>query len=328
MVAQLSADTLEVVLCHKSIEARSAAVSILITSPSTTRPYTAEALTLLQSYLPSFYADTDPKFRYDVLGHSKSMIRRIQGALESLHRDYERAMKKLAKETSTKKVELSSPSGVVENSQIVKQASPEEVIVRELRDTMDRHRQFAWWYMDFLKDELVPTASYQRHITSLKAMSFVLKSTLPRGMKELQCQGSSSGSFTDYTWLRCVLDCILDPFDDVREAAASLVMLLANDKLDTTETRIEGLNRPIVEELRDFCKRAEELARKTARADHSDGVARSYEILWRWAPDEKEQLCIVENVLSDLERKLAAAESDLGSAVLQAPVHGSFASLR
>ncbi|KAK7751621.1 hypothetical protein SLS62_006447 [Diatrype stigma] len=327
VVAQLSVDTLEVVLSHKSIEARSAAVSILITSPSTTRPYTAEALMLLQNHLPSFHSDTDPKFRYDVLGHSKSMIRRIQGAIESLQREYERATKKLEKEGSTKKGGSGSLLGVIENTQSVNQADPQETVVEELRNTLGRHEQFVRWYMSFLKNELVPTASYQRHITALKAMSFVLKSTLPQQIKDLQSQGPG-GSFTDYTWLRCVLDRILDPFDDVREAAASLVILLAEDKHATTENCIEGLNRPVVEELRDFCKRAEELARKTARADHSDGVARSYEILWRWAADEKEQLHIVETVITDLERKLAAAESDLGSAVLQAPVHGSFASLR
>lgn len=282
---------------------------------------------LLQNHLPPFHSDTDPKFRYDVLGHSKSMIRRIQGALESLQREYERAIKKSEKESSTRKGGPGPLPGVIENNQVAKQANPQDIAVKGLRDTLGQHEQFVHWYMNFLKDELVPTASYQRHITALKAMSFVLKSALPQQMKDLQSQGSG-GSFTDYTWLRCVLDRILDPFDDVREAAASLVILLADENHATTESCIEGLGRPVVEELRDFCKRAEELARKTARADHSDGVARSYEILWRWAADEKEQLRIVETVITDLERKLAAAESDLGAAVLQAPVHGSFASLR
>ncbi|RYP07269.1 hypothetical protein DL764_002584 [Monosporascus ibericus] len=325
-VAQLSVDTLEAVLGHESVDARSAAVSILITSPSTTKPYTKEALELLRKHLPSFYADTDPKFRYDVLGHSRNMIRRIQGALEALRRDYGRAAKKLGK-TNGKKASAREPPEPVEGSEAPKQADPQEVVVKGLHTTLEQHQCFVCWYMDFLKNELVPTASYQRRITALKAMHFVLKSTLPQQVVDLQDR-DRRGAFTDSTWLRCVLDLVLDPFDDVREAAASLIMLLAHDKTALPGTPIAGLRRPVAEELQDFCRRAEELACKTARADHSDGVARSYEVLWRWTADGKGQLHIIETIVSDLEEKLSAAERDLASAVLQSPVHGSFASLR
>ncbi len=254
------------------------------------------------------------------------MIRRIQGAIESVRREYERATRKLEK-MSPKIIDPDILPRSIEETPKQKQTNPQEAIVKELRDTLDRHQRFAFWYMDFLKNELVPTASYQRHITALKAMSIVTKSTLPQEAKYSRYQDCRV-TFFDFSWLRSVLDLILDPFDDVREASASLIMLLAHENPGKTETRIEGLDRPVVEELREFCRRAEELARKTARADHSDGVARSYEIMWRWTTNEREQLRIVETILSDLERKIAAAKNDLGSAVLQAPVHGSFASLR
>ena len=241
------------------------------------------------------------------------MVKRIQGALELLRRDYERATKKLDKASTTKLNSIGT--------------SPEETAVKELQEALGRHQHFVCWYMDFLKDELVPTASYQRHITALKAMHFVLRSKLPDDINNLQGQ-VHSGSFTDISWLRCVLDLVLDPFDDVREGATSLVMQLANDSRASATNPIDGLQRPVAEELRVFCRNAEELARKTARADHSDGVARSYEILWRWTADEQGQLRIIETIVSDLEQKLTAAEKDLASAVLQAPVHGSFAALR
>ncbi|RYO81329.1 hypothetical protein DL766_004480 [Monosporascus sp. MC13-8B] len=325
-VAQLSVDTLETVLGHESVDARSAAVSILIASPSTTKPYTKEALELLRKHLPSFYADTDPKFRYDVLGHSRSMIKRIQGSLEALRRDYGRAARKLDK-ANGEKGSAHEPPESIDSSEASKQANRQEVVVKGLHTALDQHQRFVCWYMDFLKNELVPTASYQRHITALKAMHFVLKSTLSRQVEDLQGRDHRD-TFTDSTWLRCVLDLVLDPFDDVREAAASLIMLLAQDKPGLPETPIAGLRRPVVEELRAFCRRAEELARKTARADHADGVARSYEVLWRWTADAKGQLRIIEIIVSDLEEKLGAAERDLATAVLKAPVHGSFASLR
>ncbi|RYP04012.1 hypothetical protein DL765_010330 [Monosporascus sp. GIB2] len=325
-VAQLSVDALEAVLGHESVDARSAAVSILIASPSTTKPYTKEALELLRKHLPSFYADTDPKFRYDVLGHSRSMIKRIQGSLEALRRDYGRAARKLDK-TIGKKGSAHEPPESIDSPEAPKQANRQEVVVKGLHTALDLHQRFVCWYMDFLKNELVPTASYQRHITALKAMHFVLKSTLPQQVEDLQARDHRD-AFTDSTWLRCVLDLVLDPFDDVREAAASLIMLLARDKPALPETPIAGLRRPVVEELQAFCRRAEELARRTARADHSDGVARSYEVLWRWTADGMGQSHIIETIVSDLEEKLSAAERDLASAILQAPVHGSFASLR
>ncbi|KAK7908349.1 hypothetical protein PG985_015652 [Apiospora marii] len=292
--SQLAANVLEDILCHSSHEARSSAVSILIASPSTSRPYAVSSLNLLRKHLPAFHADTDAKFRYDVLGHSRNMIKRIMGAIASLQKEKERAMKKASK----------------------KGMSADEI------DTVTKeHVAFVNWYIGFLKDELVPTASYQRHITSLKAMEFVLNSGV--------LQGDPAFSLLDTTWLRVVLDLVMDPFDDVRETAASLIATLSLISRDSSsDAPIRGLPRSFVSELDEFCQRANALASRTSRADHSDGVARLYKLSCQWAATAEDRLLIPTKVVDDLESRLSSAEKDLAAAVLETPVHGGFAALR
>ncbi|KAI0013683.1 putative death-receptor fusion protein-domain-containing protein [Xylariaceae sp. FL0662B] len=323
---QLQADILEIVLCHDSHEARSSAVSILIASPSTTKPYSAEILELLKQHLPSFHEDSDPKFRYDVLGHSRNMIRRIQGALDSLWRDHERVSRKAEKtELANNAAKLSL--GGVGTGQPEKEI-PQKIGAAQLFTTIRQHEDFVFWYVNFLKNELAPTTSYQRHITALKAMGFLLKSSLLQENKT--ASDSKSGcKLVDVTWLRCVLDLIMDPFDDVRETAASLITELSpKNATSSAQKQTTSLPNTTIDELRNFCCRADDLAKTTARADHSDGVARSFELLCRWNTDSSDKIRIPFTVLSSLETKISEAERDLATAVLQEPVHGSFASLR
>ncbi|KAI1098976.1 hypothetical protein F4804DRAFT_323208 [Jackrogersella minutella] len=322
-VSQLQADTLESVLCHDSFEARSSAISILIASSSTTKPYTAEALGLLKQHLPSFHEDCEPKMRYDVLGHSRNMIKRIQNTIESLRRDIERISKKVSKMGPSKV----TPKASIDAKYSKPEKHPNDTII-ELRTTLRLHEDFVSWYIGFLKDELAPTTSYQRHITALKAMVYITQSSTSQGNN---VNGSSelTNLLVDMTWFRSVLDLIMDPFDDVRETAASLIMSLP---LENKDSRLQGQiskqGRTPLEELQSFCRKADELARRTARADHSDGTARSCELLCRWSTSTEERIRIPFEVLSSLEAKLSAAEKDLATAVLQAPVHGGFASLR
>ncbi|KAI0840628.1 hypothetical protein F5Y06DRAFT_308806 [Hypoxylon sp. FL0890] len=322
--SQLRADVLESVLCHNSHEARSSAVSILIASPSTTKPYTAAALELLKQHLPSFHEDSDPKMRYDVLGHSRNMIKRIQSTIESLRREIERNSKKI-NPPSESKANLKFPSEEARKGQFQEH---QKDTIAELRDALRQHEDFVSWYVRFLKDELAPTASYQRHITALKAMIFIIRPALLPG-NNLNSSSELKGLLIDATWFRSVLDLIMDPFDDVRETAASLVMsLLLENGESILQRHINGLGRTPTEELQRFCHKADELARRTARADHSDGAARSFELLCRSNMNAEGRIRVPFEVLSSLEAKLSAAEQDLANAVLQAPVHGSFASLR
>lgn len=251
------------------------------------------------------------------------MIKRIQNTIESLRREVERISKKINKTGTGKPM-----TGVSSEVKKINLQSNQEHTITELRATLRRHEDFISWYVGFLKDELASTASYQRHITALKAMSYIIQPATPQ-LNNADNSLELRILLVDTTWFRSILDLVMDPFDDVREAAASLVMSLSLENRDSgLRDQIAILERTPIEELQSFCRRADELARKTARADHSDGAARSSELLCRWSTNTKERISIPLEILSNLESKLDAAENDLATAVLQAPVHGSFASLR
>lgn len=295
----MQANVLEDILCHSSHEARSSAVSILIASSSTSRPYASQSLDLLREHLPAFYADNDAKFRYDVLGHSRNMIKRIIGAMASLRKDEARGLKKASK----------------------------TAIISDVTSALKRHEAFIRWYLSFLKQELVPTASYQRHITALKAMESILHSQV------LEVQQPDQPDFLpsllDESWLRAVLDLIMDPFDDVRETAASLLTILRSVASKHTQPiAIAEPSSKVHLELEEFCRRANTLASRTSRADHSDGVARSYKLLCHWSGTTQEKLQVPSAVIADLESRLLSAEKDLAVAVLDTPIHGTFAAVR
>ncbi|KAK5627756.1 hypothetical protein RRF57_003471 [Xylaria bambusicola] len=327
VASQLPSHLLEGLLCHSAHEARASGLSILVASPSTTKPYALETLRLLQKHLPSFYEDVDTRIRYEVLGHSRNMIRRLHNSIDTLRKESSRVPKKTKYREPASKGTIS----VLETEQVNhddSQVTNKKAGAIFSAEILRGHEEFIVWYARFLKGELVPTASYQRHITSLRAMNHFLKSSLAqRNEDPVICRPASL--LIDSTWFRSVLDLFMDPYDDVRETAASLIMLLQpGGSMSGPRMRINGLHITPIEELQTFAEKANELALKTARADHCDGAARTQELLCRWSSDFGEALKVLETIFSSLETKLCVAESDLAAAVLQAPVHGDFASIR
>ncbi|KAI1312154.1 putative death-receptor fusion protein-domain-containing protein [Xylaria venustula] len=327
IASQISTYVLDVLLCHRSHEARASGLSILVASPSTTKPYASETLRLLRKHLPSFHEDVDPRIRYDVLGHSRNMIRRLYNSLDTLRRESARASKKSMR---------TEPASGTSNSMLTYenltqnegQSTAKNSRPDTLSETLHEHEDFIEWYAGFLKGELIPTASYQRHITSLRAMGYFLKSSLTR-RAAISIVRQPASVLVDSTWFRSVLDLIMDPYDDVRETAATLIMLLQpGGSMSGPPLHIDGLPCTPFEELQTFCQKANGLALKTARADHCDGAARAQEILCRWSSGFEGAVSLLEAIFSNIERKLCAAEKDLAAAILQAPLHGDFASLR
>lgn len=326
-VGQLPAHILDALLCHRSHEARASGLSILLASPSTTRPYASETLGILQKHLPSFHDDVDPKIRYDLLGHSRNMIRRLHNSINTLHKESIQASKKPKKNSTAHEDAGLMPSHETVAHKTLRLSTAGADIESPVQ-VPRKYEEFVDWYSRFLKDELSPTVSYQRHITSLRAMSYFLKANLIQG-DSASIQRWPANRLINNTWLRSILDLIMDPYDDVRETAASLIMLLqSRGPISGPPAHISGLDSSPFEELHRFCRKANELSLKTARADHCDGAARSQDLLFRWSSSLKEAVGVLESVFSGLEQKLCAAEKDLAAAVTQAPVHGDFASLR
>ncbi|KAG9254907.1 putative death-receptor fusion protein-domain-containing protein [Emericellopsis atlantica] len=322
----LHEEILSNVLCHPAQEVRSLAYSLLTVSPSTTRPYSTIALELLRKHLGTYFADSDPKFRVDVMARARDMYRRIRGAIATLKRSIPRArakakkLQEAANDTSDSNERNTLFQTIMYHTNLI--YLPESQLVQ----CLEEHVQFLRWYNDFLRAELAPTASYQRHYGSLKALSFVLRMEAdPNKGWETEEDQEMVYDLFDSSWARALFDLVMDPFDDVREyAAAAIKSLHGNDKyrkfrLTASQSRTD--------DLRVQLKRSLEVAHRTSRADHSDGAARASQLLYKFSSGGDERVAVLSRLLAELEDRLLAAETDLGQAVLGAPAHGHFASL-
>ncbi|KAK6207536.1 HEAT repeat protein [Colletotrichum tabaci] len=317
----LEETVLERVLSHPSHELRSLALSLIIASPSTTRPYSPVALRLLQIHLPTYFSESDAKFRMEVLSKLKDMFKRNRGAIFILHKSLARlkAFDGAAAANGAPKAPPKPPKQANHRTNIL--FWPED----KLRESLKQHEEFLAWYIGFLRSELIPTASFQRHFTSLRAVAFILKLEADLAKTwETEEDETLFFSLFDEKWTRTLLDLIMDPFDDVRENATGVLKSLFADERFKCLVGTRGVS-PTLEE---FLLRAEDIARKTARADHADGVARTNELLFRFYDGRDVQVAHISKLADLLENKLTFAEADLGNAVLEAPVHGYFASLR
>jgi hypothetical protein len=191
------------------------------------------------------------------------------------------------------------------------------------------HEAFLKWYIGFLRDELIPTASYPRHIASLKAVRniFRLEADSSKSWETPEDQELFFDLF-DQAWLRALFDLVMDPFDDVRDASASVLQTLFRDqRYRNAKLFVAGSVPSPSEELGELLRRAEELARRTSRADHSDGSARIHQLVYLFLANDERLISHLAGLITALEEKVAAAEKDLGAAVLDAPLHSSFASM-
>lgn len=343
-------------LSHKAGNVRSAAFSVLVSSISSVRPFTWKTFGLLRQNLGLLHSDADAKVRNEVLSNTKHMVGRIKGAVSFLTREVASSHIK-HNQVSQKKSE---------NKDLTNAASQETI-------ALQGHKDFISWYTNFLIHELISTSSYQRHITALRAIYITVDSgiLIPHENASLDFsadtqsrEGLTENIFTG-KMMRLLLDLLMNPFEDVRAAAAQLLKLApyrcfmpkqvvkssahpnsqifsllfqntsnhSNGKaLDRIPTNASGRKRSQQADvpgiLVPFIEKAETASRRTGRADLADGVARTHELIYCLQPTDAARLHLLENLVSDLESKVIMAENDLAQAVLLAPVHGHFAALR
>ncbi|TAQ88243.1 hypothetical protein B7494_g3410 [Chlorociboria aeruginascens] len=332
-------------LTHTSDTVRSLAFSVLVSSSSSIRPLSSCALYSLQNSMGILHADTDAKFRNDILSNTKHLIERLRGATAYLVRELDNISMLCNLETgnfpNTEKQEMFEEAGRVLKS----------------------HEEFLVWYFKFLFGELISTASYQRHITALKAISLFIRSGVLNRRSTLTVQEDyatvwpySINLFTPQL-IRLLMDLVMDPFEDVRSSATSILKMASKEDFDsslemkllnresigtlttneinripTTQAMKSTDSSPIADSttslgiLTGFKARAEVSSKKTGRADYADGVARSYELIYCFSDTSESHLNLVENLIKDVEAKLEIAETDLAKAVMS-PVHSHFAAL-
>jgi hypothetical protein len=133
-------------LKHSSCTIRSTAAGLIINSSIASQYFSQDNLIALREVIPSFFAESDTKERGEALTVIKKLFSRLTIIMPRL--------KKL----------LQFPPLPSQQS-VMTDVSHEETAMRKAHD------EFLYWFRNFVYTELQSSASYQRHIMSLKAIS-------------------------------------------------------------------------------------------------------------------------------------------------------------
>ncbi|KAL8920823.1 MAG: hypothetical protein Q9172_004329 [Xanthocarpia lactea] len=326
-------------LCHTDPRIRLIAFSLVVQSSSPKLPFTQTALSTLPFALPNYHAEVDPKARQDNLALIKRLCLRLAGVLKSLSKENPDLS------TTRPPIKRVGPPPKVSTAPELEGAS------------LEQHLAFFVWYRDFLLQELSPTASYQRHVVSLKVIEFFVSNEASfslYGENSSASKGKRGNSHDPFCHglLTPLIDLVIDPFDDVRELAASILhsipriaweslmpqdlpkisTLLDSSAKDSVAARGSSFTAYSPTDdagLNLSFQRAAERAQSTARADHADGLGRLYDLVISLdaTPDQKhvwsdtDQL-ILGRLMGVLDNRIMDAHSDIYSAVKTASLHG------
>jgi hypothetical protein len=281
---------------------------------SSTKPFPLESLDVVRQNLYILHADTDAKFRNELFTNTKHMLERLRGALALLNREIGlNAAKEQALSNGTSKTEEVERKG------------------EDLLKHVQEHNKFLYWYLDFLAKELVPTASYQRHITSLKSLEILLKTGV-QASPSISALSTSHGSDTCWpqqinifspSLVRLLLDLVLDPFEEVRNCSVSVLNFAPKESfgslIDTSYGSVPKL-------LQDLVSKAKIASSQTGRADMADGLAHIHVLEYQLLSTNQQRLQLFELHLSALEGDVFHASKDLEA--VYTPIHAHLATLR
>lgn len=279
-------------LVSSSRSARVAGLSLLITSPSKTRPFTSNVLMQLKRSLPHLHADTDANFRSELFSLSQRMYDRMRASSAVMGR------------------------------------SGGDGVSKETAQALTELKTFIQWYLRFLAWQMRPTASYQRHISGLKCLLLFMRSGVDSCVLVSQLSKSASGNTSwsfrltviDDGMQRLLLDLLMDPFDDVRQTAASVLELHYTSSNAGASPSAAMLDRAL--------ERATVTMLASGRADHADGVAYMYALSYVVKPTPGSKQTVLIDLVERTESMLRIADNDLAMAVDKFPLHGLLTSLR
>ena len=322
---------------HPSASVRLSALSLLICSSVTSKPFTQRVLEYLRICIPYFHVEVNPKARNEYIALMKKLCLRIRRAIMSFLRVEQTSLKIGFEESSTSK-----PVSVSKNTAAWK---PREQLLRA-------HLVFRKRYLLFLLHELRPTASYQSHITALKILHPLLEgesaSRVALSKGNYDYLNALDETLSWNLFYRPLYDLLLDPFDDVRQWAAMVVefciqrdsAVLVPSPAGTMEEKIHEVdqNGKVTADalvIDTVLHRAEKKAKQTGRADHADGVGRLYELLYlsnrvivESTKRHYSSFQILDRLISDMEKEVKIATNDLLQAIGNASLHGHLIALR
>ncbi|ODH48059.1 hypothetical protein GX48_05824 [Paracoccidioides brasiliensis] len=317
-------------LIHPEPAIRISALSLLITAPSTRKPFSSVTLQVLAKNFPYMHTDSDPQYRGEVYSLIRKLIIRLCGGLSGSRKT----------------------AGSEDGSHAVNDHTTEEDSQRTKHAIAAiSHVQFLQWYVDFLELELQPTMSYQRHISALKTLALVLQSGLDKRIDPVylsrlgqdQTLWNCNIEIFRPSLFRVIGDLLINPYDDVRSSALILLNMFPRTHIQTCPANDEECflggkyshsRRQLVKAL----QRAENVASRTSRADHADAVARLYHILFDLADFNKfldtgktwyeHKQGIVEALLTTLEKHLYSNDGLFQNAIRETSLHGYISALR
>jgi hypothetical protein len=310
-------------MSHPEPEVRLAGVFLSVYSTSVTRTISGSILQALKRNLSHLHTDTDANFRREIHGYTQKLFDRLRASTATL-------AKSKSKSSASERARLAFPKPTPGLESSLSKRSP--------RDSLLESLSFVFWYIRFLEWELRPTASYQSRITALRCLIIVLRSGVDPGVPFASLSKSAQGQLNwahglqigSIKLIRSLLDLILDPYDDVRDAAVSVLQLCLVALPQPDRKRVMST-------FPHFIARAEAAMLRTGRADQADGVARAYGMLFTLAshgPEEPtdsqfaSKLSLFEHLQTQLKDTLQVTHNDLSRAVDGQPVHGTFAALR
>ena len=305
-------------LLHRESCIRIAALSLLIMAPSVTKPLTLSAMKAIINGLPSIHAESDSHSRGVILSLTRRLILRLKG-------------------------------GILKDGAVFRPCYPVNEQRQHAKPAFERDESETEACLDeyvrFLIADLRPTASYQRHITALKALLLILES----GLDPRVNMNDAKESGTDAQWkiqvrifsiglFRSLTDLLLDPFDDVRATSLHILNIFPQEfLLKSLQPSLYWLPESCLNLIHSL-SRAEKLASNTSRADHADTVARLYQLLFYSAETGASaeagqqwwstKVGLVSAVLEKVEDKLSPSGALFNSSMRDAPLHGYLSALR
>lgn len=290
-------------------------------STAVTKAMTGGVFKSLKRNLVHLHSDTDAYFRREVHGYTQKLFDRLRASTATLS-------KGLMKGRSQEQGRLPFPKECLQQDGLSAETSTENPLTESL--------SFIVWYTKFLEGELRSTGTYQRRITALRALTIALKSGVDAGVPHSQLSKSAQGELnwahtlqiSNPRLTRLLLDLVLDPFDDIREASISVLQLCLAALPEAEKTSV-------LSSLPQFVSRAEAMMLRTGRADQADGVARAYSLMFTVAdanigasselPSSKAE--VFDGLRKQLADTLDVARTNLSEAVNGRPVHGIYAAL-
>jgi len=254
------------------------AYNLLTTSPAANAIVPTGTLRCLRSCIKYIHEDADAHERGEILSITRRLLRRIHASTVW--------MRKLV------------VSGKAAN---------------HTNAVFEEYEHFLACFHEFLRLELAPGISYQRHILSLQTwqlyFAFIDKPHIQQ----------------DSLLVRALVNLVLDPYEDVRSTAAALLTQLAS----TNPTPVAAvIHRPWLDEV-------QLLAASTGRADHADGMGRGWALMDRMTRDtryggpQQDETCHTTSALAQLIERLedstASLETFRPSSTF--PLHGALLAL-